>query len=134
MQALCRREGALLGAKEEEAFSVAVGRDTMTEDDILNGRLIMEIGIAPVRPAEFVVILEGLPGDAEASLVAAKLVDAIRAPMHLPDGTELHVTTSVGMACWNGTGEGAEDILDRADRALYRAKAAGRDTFAQTIF
>lgn len=49
------REGALFGAKEEEAFSVAVGRDTMTEDDILNGRLIVEIGIAPVRPAEFVI-------------------------------------------------------------------------------
>lgn len=49
------REGALFGEKEEEAFSVAVGRATMTEDDILNGRLIIEIGIAPVRPAEFVV-------------------------------------------------------------------------------
>jgi phage tail sheath protein FI len=49
------REGALFGTKEEEAFSVAVGRDTMTEDDILNGRLIIEIGVAPVRPAEFVV-------------------------------------------------------------------------------
>ena len=49
------REGALLGAKEEEAFSVAVGRETMTEDDILNGRLIVEIGVAPVRPAEFVI-------------------------------------------------------------------------------
>jgi hypothetical protein len=49
------REGALFGEKEEEAFSVAVGRETMTEDDILNGRLIVEIGIAPVRPAEFVV-------------------------------------------------------------------------------
>jgi uncharacterized protein len=49
------REGALFGAKEEEAFSVAVGRDTMTEDDILNGRLIIEVGVAPVRPAEFVV-------------------------------------------------------------------------------
>jgi phage tail sheath protein FI len=50
------REGALLGAKEEEAFTVAVGRgETMSEDDILNGRLIIEIGIAPVRPAEFVV-------------------------------------------------------------------------------
>src|SRR5262245_12447419 len=49
------REGALLGAKEEEAFSVAVGRETMTEDDILNGRLIIEVGIAPVRPAEFVI-------------------------------------------------------------------------------
>ena len=49
------REGALFGAKEEEAFSVAVGRETMTEDDILNGRLIVEIGVAPVRPAEFVI-------------------------------------------------------------------------------
>jgi phage tail sheath protein FI len=49
------REGALLGDKEEEAFTVAVGRDTMTEDDILNGRLIIEVGLAPVRPAEFVV-------------------------------------------------------------------------------
>lgn len=49
------REGALFGAKEEEAFSVAVGRDTMTEDDILNGRLIIEVGVAPVRPAEFVI-------------------------------------------------------------------------------
>lgn len=49
------REGALFGEKQEQAFRVAVGRDTMTEDDILNGRLIIEIGIAPVRPAEFVV-------------------------------------------------------------------------------
>jgi uncharacterized protein len=49
------RDGALLGAKEEDAFSVAVGRDTMTDDDILNGRLIIQVGIAPVRPAEFVV-------------------------------------------------------------------------------
>jgi phage tail sheath protein FI len=49
------REGALLGLKEEEAFSVSVGRETMTEDDILNGRLIIEVGIAPVRPAEFVI-------------------------------------------------------------------------------
>ena len=50
------REGALMGAKEEEAFVVSVGRGlTMTEDDILNGRLIIEVGIAPVRPAEFVI-------------------------------------------------------------------------------
>jgi hypothetical protein len=49
------REGALLGEKEEEAFTVAVGRETMTEDDLLNGRLIVEIGIAPARPAEFVI-------------------------------------------------------------------------------
>jgi hypothetical protein len=49
------RLGALSGYKAQEAFSVSVGPETMTEDDILNGRLIVQIGIAPVRPAEFVV-------------------------------------------------------------------------------
>jgi phage tail sheath protein FI len=49
------REGALFGATEEEAFFVKVDRSTMTDDDINNGRLIVVIGIAPVRPAEFVI-------------------------------------------------------------------------------
>jgi uncharacterized protein len=48
-------EGALFGASEDEAFFITCDRSTMTQDDILNGRLICEIGIAPVRPAEFVV-------------------------------------------------------------------------------
>jgi len=49
------RAGALLGRTEEEAFFVACNESTMTPDDILNGRLVCEIGIAPVRPAEFVI-------------------------------------------------------------------------------
>ncbi len=49
------RNGALMGATEDEAFTIACNRTTMTQDDILNGRLICRIGIAPVRPAEFVV-------------------------------------------------------------------------------
>jgi uncharacterized protein len=49
------RAGALFGATEEEAFFVKVDRSTMTDDDINNGRLIVVIGIAPVRPAEFVI-------------------------------------------------------------------------------
>lgn len=49
------RQGALLGRTEEEAFFITCDRTTMSEDDILNGRLICEIGIAPVRPAEFVI-------------------------------------------------------------------------------
>jgi len=47
--------GALFGATEEEAFFVKVDRSTMTDDDINNGRLIVVIGIAPTRPAEFVI-------------------------------------------------------------------------------
>jgi hypothetical protein len=49
------RLGAMLGATEEEAFFVRVDRSTMTDDDINNGRLIVVIGVAPVRPAEFVI-------------------------------------------------------------------------------
>ncbi len=49
------RNGALMGRTEDEAFTITCDRSTMTQDDILNGRLICEIGIAPVRPAEFVI-------------------------------------------------------------------------------
>lgn len=49
------REGGLQGTTADEAFYVKCGEETMTQDDIDNGRLIVEIGIAPVKPAEFVV-------------------------------------------------------------------------------
>jgi phage tail sheath protein FI len=49
------RSGALQGRKAEEAFFVKCDRSTMTQDDIDNGRLICLIGIAPVKPAEFVI-------------------------------------------------------------------------------
>lgn len=48
-------DGALMGTSPEEAFFVTCDRSTMTQNDIDNGRLICEIGVAPVRPAEFVV-------------------------------------------------------------------------------
>jgi phage tail sheath protein FI len=51
------RQGALQGAKPEHAFYVAVGLNkTMTALDILEGRLIIEIGMAVVRPAEFIIL------------------------------------------------------------------------------
>lgn len=51
------RQGALQGAKPEHAFYTAVGlNQTMTQDDILNGLMIVEIGLAVVRPAEFIVL------------------------------------------------------------------------------
>jgi phage tail sheath protein FI len=53
------RQGALMGSTENQSFFVTCDRSTMTQDDILNGRLIMEIGIAPVRPAEFVIFRIG---------------------------------------------------------------------------
>ena len=49
------RGGSLAGTAPEEAFFVNIGRDTMSQDDIDNGRLICVIGVAPVKPAEFVI-------------------------------------------------------------------------------
>ncbi len=49
--------GALQGLKPEEAFFVKAGlNETMTQLDILEGRLIIEIGMAAVKPAEFIII------------------------------------------------------------------------------
>ena len=53
------RKGALRGVKPEEAFFVRCDRSTMTQDDLDNGRLVIEIGVAAVRPAEFVVFRIG---------------------------------------------------------------------------
>lgn len=49
------RNGSLAGTSPEEAFFVNIGRNTMTQDDIDNGRLVCVIGVAPVKPAEFVI-------------------------------------------------------------------------------
>jgi len=51
------RQGALAGAKPEHAFFVKCGLgQTMTAQDILEGKLIVEIGMAAVRPAEFIIL------------------------------------------------------------------------------
>jgi phage tail sheath protein FI len=53
------RDGGLMGQKAEQAFFVKCDSTTMTHDDIENGRLIAIVGIAPVFPAEFVIIRIG---------------------------------------------------------------------------
>jgi uncharacterized protein len=53
----CR--GALAGRTPEEAFFVRCDRSTMTQDDLNEGRLVCVVGVAPLRPAEFVIIQIG---------------------------------------------------------------------------
>jgi phage tail sheath protein FI len=54
------RVGALQGQTEDKAFFVRCDRTTMTQADLDSGRLICEIGVAPVKPAEFVIVRIGL--------------------------------------------------------------------------
>jgi malectin (di-glucose binding ER protein) len=53
------QSGALVGNKPEEAYFVKCDRSTMTQGDIDNGRLIILIGVAMLRPAEFVIFRTG---------------------------------------------------------------------------
>ena len=82
---------------------------------------------------EFVVILEDVKTLPEAEAVVVKLMEAVRLPMQA-EGHEILITTSIGIAFFQPQGPTdalcANELLARADRALYRAKAAGRNTFA----
>ena len=60
------RDGALLGDKPEQAYFVRCDRTTMTQNDLDNGRMICLIGVAPVKPAEYVIFRIGQwTGDAK---------------------------------------------------------------------
>ena len=77
---------------------------------------------------EFLIMLPGAGGD-DALEVCERLLDAVRAPLMIDDGPE-QVTVSLGVAARSTLAEDVEDLLRRADEALYRAKADGRDRVA----
>jgi diguanylate cyclase (GGDEF)-like protein/PAS domain S-box-containing protein len=80
---------------------------------------------------EFVILLEGLRGDAEPELVAQKIIDGMGEPIDLAGGLQITVSTSVGVAyCAPGrTPLSVAELLAHADKALYVAKRAGRNTY-----
>lgn len=73
---------------------------------------------------EFVVALPETTPDGAAAVAESLRAGVARTPIEA-DGTSLPVTISIGVAAW--TGQDLDDLVSRADRALYAAKAAGRD-------
>ena len=51
------RNGILLGTKPEEAFFIKMSNETMTQSDIANHKMILQAGIAMVKPAEFKILI-----------------------------------------------------------------------------
>ncbi|MCC2955604.1 EAL domain-containing protein [Massilia sp. IC2-477] len=81
---------------------------------------------------EFVIVLEYLSADSEdaaaqAELVAEKLLGAFIEPFQL-DGHQHHASPSVGVALFDKDMKDIDELLKRADLAMYQAKAAGRNT------
>ena len=75
---------------------------------------------------ELLVVLVGLHDLDEALAIADKIRAATSRPIPIGDGDEVVVTMSIGVTLVEA-GEGVDDMVARADRAMYRAKAAGRD-------
>ena len=78
---------------------------------------------------EFVVILEGLGDPTEATRIAERARVALGEPIPL-DRAEVRITASLGIALHGGAQDGVEDVLRRADNAMYEAKSHGRDRIA----
>jgi diguanylate cyclase (GGDEF)-like protein len=89
--------------------------------------------VARLAGDEFVVILEGLRARDEAAAVATKIGLALREPI-LVQGRAFRVTSSIGVAFSESADASAASLVAKADEALYRAKRAGRDTFALTTY
>ena len=84
--------------------------------------------VARLGGDEFVIVLEDLHDADGAIMVAGKIREAMRAPFEF-DGASIDVSTSIGIA-YGSLGESRLDnLLTRADRALYRVKAGGRGDF-----
>ena len=102
----------------DELLVAAAGR--------LGRRLRSEDTVARLGGDEFTVLLQNVGGTDEATHVAGRILEDFRKPFVL-SGCSLHVTTSIGIALSAPFGgEEPNDLLRRADEAMYRAKQRGK--------
>ncbi|MDB5807607.1 MAG: sensor diguanylate cyclase [Betaproteobacteria bacterium] len=96
------------------------------------GRLIRSLRdsdvVARLGGDEFTIILPALRKPEDATAVAGKIVQAIRPTFSL-NQQSINVTTSIGLAFYQGGEMSAEALIQRADEMLYQSKGAGRDTY-----
>jgi diguanylate cyclase (GGDEF)-like protein len=94
----------------------------------LQASLREEDSIARMGGDEFTVLLADLKTPDAAAKIAQKVLDTIALPVQI-EGTELFITTSIGIALFPSDGDTAEVLLANADHAMYRAKDAGRNSY-----
>jgi diguanylate cyclase (GGDEF)-like protein/PAS domain S-box-containing protein len=85
-------------------------------------------GVARFGGDEFAVLVDEMRDAKAAASVARRMQEALR-PAFRIDGIELHTTASIGISVCPRDGLTAEELVQRADVALYQAKDQGRDTF-----
>jgi diguanylate cyclase (GGDEF)-like protein/PAS domain S-box-containing protein len=107
----------------------AAGDDLLRQAAERLKRVVRETDtVARLGGDEFTVVLEGLPSGEEAAGIAQKILDTLACPFRL--GThEVFVSASIGITVYPGDADGIDSLLKNADRAMYLAKAEGRNTY-----
>ncbi|MDM5182073.1 GGDEF domain-containing protein, partial [Massilia sp. DJPM01] len=82
--------------------------------------------VARLGGDEFVMILEQLNEPADSKIIIDKIMENVRRPIAIKEHV-LNITTSLGGAFYVGENWSSEELISFADKALYKAKQAGRD-------
>ncbi len=78
---------------------------------------------------EFVIVVEDIKDARGATAAAERIQKEFRTPFDL-EGNEVFASISIGIALWNSSYTGPEELVRDSDTAMYRAKALGRNSFA----
>lgn len=84
--------------------------------------------VARMGGDEFIILLDDIIDEAILIKIAQKIIDAIAVPLEIHN-TTLHVTTSIGVSLFPQHGSDFNALIKNADKALYEAKAAGRNNY-----
>jgi len=87
--------------------------------------------VARLGGDEFAILLDTLDDVAEAETVARRVLSSLAPPVRVAD-QDLAVTASMGISVFPEGGDAADELLRSADRAMYRAKRSGRNTYSLT--
>ncbi|WP_261816928.1 putative bifunctional diguanylate cyclase/phosphodiesterase [Vibrio gallicus] len=85
--------------------------------------------VARIGGDEFLMVIPNLQSQDNAKLIASNLMTVFEKPFYL-DKTEFFASSSIGMAIYPQDGQTTEDLLARADIAMYRVKECGRNGFS----
>jgi diguanylate cyclase (GGDEF)-like protein len=96
----------------------------------LQGKLRSSDTIARLGGDEFAVLTEDITNAESAEVVADRVCQALKDPFTI-EGHELFLTVSVGFALCPEDAQQPEDLLRKADMAMYRSKEAGRNTYTR---
>ncbi len=115
-----------------DRFGHAAGDEVLVSSAERMKQLVREADvIARFGGDEFVIVLDQVEDAAAAREVASRVVESLSQPMPLADGRTASIGASVGIAICCFDGETMDDLLRKADAALYAAKREGKSTYRE---